>query len=112
MGADLPRTIPANLPNHQRPGTGDLLEQFLKPTRNPNIAAKSSAHPRLSEHRRGLESEPALTRQRKRLKCVNAVAARGEKGPGAAALTRRGARRADAAKSVAARRRRSYVAPL
>jgi hypothetical protein len=73
MGADLPRTIPANPPNHQRTRIGDLLEQFLEPTRNPNIAAETSARPCLPKHRRGLESEPTLTRQPKRLKCVNAV---------------------------------------
>src|SRR5271155_4382163 len=52
MGANLSRAIRAKLPNHQRARLRDVLKYLLKPTRNPNIAAKTNAHHGLPEHRR------------------------------------------------------------
>jgi hypothetical protein len=53
MGANLSRAIRAKLPNHQRARLRDVLKYLLKPTRNPNIAAKTNTHHGLPEHRRG-----------------------------------------------------------
>jgi hypothetical protein len=51
MGAHLSRPIRAKLPNYQRARLRDVLKNPLKPTRNPNIAAKTNAHHGLPECR-------------------------------------------------------------